>query len=196
MRTLALALALALCTSCSWRMMSRPPPAATWRSDVEPACSTSAGPAIADIAGALMMPPLAVLPFTGDGTSSDGEVITLWAMLGAGAVAFIASSVHGFRVASACEDAKRSWAATRATLRPLWQPADGAERGRCRPVAADACNPGLACASGLCVRPPEPAPRWIQSSTISTPRFSSASPHDFRRQNRRRRGAAQRLSVE
>lgn len=163
---------LAATSGCSFLTMREPPSRAELRYDIEPDCSDGRGAPVADLLAssatavtALMM--LALISAFGADDADEAYLYTAL-FLGAPAILFGASSVSGFRNAKRCRLAKQDFYTMRAQMQfapqPSFQPpldpslappprAPGVERGRCR-LTAPACDPGLACASGFCVRPP------------------------------------------
>ena len=163
---------LAATSGCSFLTMRDAPPRDQMRYDIEPDCSDGRGPPVADLlaSGAaavtgLMM--FALISAFGSGADDAGEAYLYTALfLGGPAILFGASSVSGFRTAKSCRIARQDFYTMRAQMQygpqPVYQPPlepppgpAGVERGRCR-LTAPACDPGLACASGFCVRPPGP----------------------------------------
>ena len=168
-RPVALVAALTFASGCSWLTMREAPPRSQMRYDMEPDCSEGRGAPAVDLLAAgfsaltgFML--IALVSALGD--DDDDEVYLYSALFfGTPTILFGVSASSGFGKARSCRAAIQEWHTMRAQMQfgpppQIYQPpvgappaADGTERGRCR-LTVPACETGLACASGFCVRPP------------------------------------------
>ena len=173
-RPIALVVALvtiATTSGCSFLTMRDPPPRTQMRYETEPDCTDGRGAPAVDLiaSGFSALTGLFGLALASAFSTDDNDDELLWFALvfGGATVLFGASSVSGFRTARRCRAATEEWYTMRAQMQfaprvyqpPLEAPPSpaGLERGRCR-LTVPACDPGLACASGFCVRPPPSIP--------------------------------------
>jgi hypothetical protein len=170
-RHVALVAALATSASgCSWLTMRDAPPRNQMRFEVEPDCSDGRGAPVADLVASglsaftgLMLIALVSAFDNGDGDADEAYLYSAL-FFGTPTILFGVSASSGFSSARRCRAAIEEWYTMRAQMQfgppPTYQPPPeappapaGVERGRCR-LTVPACDPGLACASGFCVRPP------------------------------------------
>lgn len=149
--------------------MREPPPRNQVRYDIEPDCSAGRGAPVVDTIASvssaltgLML--IALISGFAHGDDDEDEAILYSALIfGTPTILYGVSAASGFQTVRECRAAIQDWYAMRAQMQfappQIDQPVDappapaGGERGRCR-LTAPACDPGLACASGFCVRPP------------------------------------------
>lgn len=148
-------------TGCSL-FMTGPPDVLT--PQMPPDCSSSRAAPIVDLIGAgttaylglVILALDSVLGSVDDNGHRDDSGRLAAGLIGiGGTAAYIASSVHGFGVASRCRAATGTWYLTMAPNAPNPiappPPPPGSERAWCRQPPGPPCDPGLTCASGFCV---------------------------------------------
>lgn len=164
-RLLALALATAQ-VGCSIAFVDGRPDSIV--PEKPPDCTTSivvpGTEAVLSVTGAATSLFLGLAAAAKEGDVGPGETnyyawATLFTFLGATGLG-IDGAIGGFKV-KRCRAAHDEWRMMRAYPAPQPMPMPmppmappGLERGACRVRPAPPCEPGLACASGYCVRPP------------------------------------------
>ncbi len=155
MRTLALALSLAVLPGCSWLFVEGPPVGHERLRYFD--CSTSRAAPIVDTVLGSIYGLAAVETAVDHGAGGSGEtssvIVPVVIMEAAAAVVFAVSAVYGYTTTSKCDDAKERWAERMSAAPPR---ASNAPSGP-RPCGSDAdCAGDRICERGACVLPPEP----------------------------------------
>jgi hypothetical protein len=175
MRTLALALGLAVLPGCSWIFVEGPPVGHERLRYFD--CSTSRAAPIVDTVFGGLYGLAAVETAVGNGSDSASVTVPIVLVEAAAAVVFGVSAVYGYGTTSKCDDAKERWARRVMAAPP---PAPRMPSGP-RPCGSDVdCAGDRICERGACVLPPEtvgPAAVTVPAPSASPSPSPNATPN-------------------
>jgi hypothetical protein len=145
-------IAASLLASCSLAAMRSPSKQVSHT--VEPDCSASRGPVVADAIGGTIAGSIAITGVAEGGLDNNQGKLVI-GLSSALTLVSLLSAVHGVDVSNKCREFQVQWHERRDELDSVVVPIRaGREGGRCRRDAIQVCEPGLTCASGYCVEPP------------------------------------------